>query len=65
MQRVQKGGARDRIEAEDLAFHEEIRAGFLRIARREPKRVSILDAARPLQEVKQQALGILDLLLPP
>lgn len=63
MQRVQKGGARDRIEAESLEFHEKIRAAFLRIAEKEPERVHVLDASRSPKEVESQALEKLDALL--
>lgn len=63
MQRVQKGGKQDRIEAEAPAFHEEIRRAFLRIANREPQRVHLLDATRPPQEVQTLALEKLDALL--
>jgi len=34
----------DRLEREDLAFHERVRGGFLEIAQREPERVVVLDA---------------------
>ncbi len=64
MQRVKKSGVRDRIEGESMEFHEEIRAAFLRIARREPERVFVLDAALPIQEVQKQAWEKLKLLLP-
>lgn len=37
--------ARDTFEARTLAFHERIRAGFLDIARREPVRCAVVDAA--------------------
>lgn len=35
----------DRLEAEDLAFHERVRSGFLEIARKEPVRVVVVDAS--------------------
>jgi len=57
-----KGGM-DRIESESLAFHEMIREAFLRIAKREPERVHILDATKPPQDVERQAMETLDALL--
>ena len=44
-----QAGARgyDRIESEDLAFHQTIRDAFLHIHSQEPKRVIRLDAAQP------------------
>lgn len=41
----------DRISSEGLAFHESVREGYLAIARAEPDRVVVVDAARPFEEV--------------
>ena len=49
----------DRIEARGLEFQEKVREGFLEIAREEPKRVIVLDAAPPPDEIHQQILTIL------
>jgi len=44
--------ARNRFEAAfDLEFHRRVRAGFLDLARQEPKRWRIVDAARPADVV--------------
>jgi dTMP kinase len=40
-------GRGDRFEAEALAVHERIRQGYLAIAREEPARCAVIDAARP------------------
>ncbi|MEO5885913.1 MAG: dTMP kinase [Candidatus Limnocylindrales bacterium] len=41
-----------RFEAEfDLAFHRRVRDGFLALARAEPQRLSIIDAAEPVDRV--------------
>ncbi len=50
LERATKGGA-DRLEAEDLAFHERVRDGFLRIAAEEPGRVVVVDAGGEVAEV--------------
>ncbi|MDD3643536.1 MAG: dTMP kinase [Candidatus Krumholzibacteria bacterium] len=42
---------RDRLELEDRDFHERVREGYLRIASREPGRVTVIDAAMPLEAV--------------
>lgn len=36
----------DRFEAESLAFHERVRAAYLELARAEPERFAVIDAAR-------------------
>jgi dTMP kinase len=41
----------DRFEREEAAFHETLRAAFLAIARAEPQRCAIIDAAAPPREV--------------
>lgn len=53
-----RGGARDRMETEDAAFHERIRNGFLEMGRREPRFV-ILDGARSTAEVQDAAMAAL------
>jgi dTMP kinase len=49
----------DHFEAESVAFHERVREGFLAIARAEPQRVQVLDAARPKEQVHQDILSAL------
>jgi dTMP kinase len=49
-----KGGATgrgDRLEQEDLAFHQRVRAGFLALAREEPSRFVVVDGSRPRDDV--------------
>ena len=43
---------RNRIGAEEIAFHEQVRAGFLAEAQREPQRYLVLDAMRPLADLQ-------------
>jgi dTMP kinase len=57
-QRQSSAGAADRFEAESVAFHERVRAGFLEIARTEPQRVHVLDTTRPVEEVHQEILAV-------
>ena len=40
-----------RFESKGLAFHERLRAEFLRIAEAEPARCAVIDAAGTLDEV--------------
>ena len=52
-----RGGAEDRYERMGTAFHERLRQGFLDIARAEPGRCVVVDAARPLTEVQAAVLA--------
>ena len=45
---------RDRMERKAAAFHHRVRAGFLRLAAREPRRFVTVDASRPAREVRRQ-----------
>lgn len=47
-----------RFENEALAFHERVRNGYLKLARKEPDRFHIIDAGRNADEVTQQMLHI-------
>ena len=48
----------DKLEAEDPAFHERVRACYLRLAEEEPERVRVVDASRSYEEVHQHVLDI-------
>lgn len=41
----------DRMEREEISFHERVRAEYLALARREPERFVVLDASRPIDEL--------------
>lgn len=58
--RGRSGAAADRFEAEVEEFFERVRQGYLRIARNEPQRVRIVDAARGLPDVSAQVTSILE-----
>jgi dTMP kinase len=47
----QRSGDESRFEAEAVAFHEKVRAGYLELARFEPERFRIIDAAQTQNEV--------------
>ncbi|HWG00776.1 MAG TPA: dTMP kinase, partial [Trebonia sp.] len=54
----------DRLEAEPAEFHRRVRAGFLALARAEPSRYIVVDAARPADEVTQEIKDRLREVLP-
>ncbi len=42
---------KDRLEREDLSFHEKVREGYLRLAERHRERVIVIDASRSIDAV--------------
>ena len=54
------GRNEDRFEREKIEFHERVRAGFLELARAEPHRFRIIDAARSSEEVGQEIKNVID-----
>lgn len=48
--RLNEPGGVDRLDAEDLAFYERVRQGYLELAAAEPDRFLIVDSSRPLEE---------------
>ena len=58
--RGRAAGDADRFEAETQAFFERVRAGYLELARREPQRFHVIDAAAPLDSVEARVESILE-----
>jgi dTMP kinase len=52
-------GKSDRLELEDIAFHEKVRKGFIQIANREPGRVKVVDCSESLDSVHQKVVKII------
>ena len=50
----------DRFEREKLQFHEKVRSGFLALARQEPERFRVVDAAQPAADVSLAIRKIID-----
>jgi dTMP kinase len=48
----QTGDEWNRLEVQDLAFHERVRAGYLALAAAEPQRWMLVDATRPVEEIE-------------
>ncbi len=64
MQRARSRGApADRFEQEREQFFERVRNAYLEIARREPRRMHVVDASQPLESVHRQIEAILEALL--
>ena len=58
--RGRSGVAADRFEAEAAEFFERVRQGYLQIARAQPGRVRVIDAAVDLPVVTQQVVRVLE-----
>jgi dTMP kinase len=57
--RNKKLGKNDRLELEDISFHEKVRKGFLQIAAREAGRIKVVDCAESLDGVRQKVVRII------
>lgn len=53
----QRGTFDDRMETLGTQFHENVRTGYLRLARRAKKRIKILDGSKPVTVLKEEVLG--------
>ncbi|MGH6945486.1 MAG: dTMP kinase [Geminicoccaceae bacterium] len=58
LRRRRRAPGANRFERKERAFHEQVRAGFLDLARAEPERCVVVDAARPALEVAGAIRGI-------
>jgi dTMP kinase len=57
-------GRVDRFEEEKIEFHEKVRNGFLELAKAEPQRFRVIDAARSAADVRQGIMDIINRELP-
>lgn len=55
---------RDRMERKPRAFHRRVRRGFLRLARRQRRRVVILDATQSPSAIQRRILKLIEVRLP-
>lgn len=60
MQRARARGDGDRMDNEELAFYRRVREGYLDLADRHPERFAVIDASRPLQDVRAQIASRMD-----
>jgi dTMP kinase len=50
----------DRMEAEEIAFHERVRAGYLALAQEEPHRITVLAPSESVEEIHRKIVRIVD-----
>ncbi len=53
----------DRLEREDVSFHERVRKGFISIAAKEKERVKLLGCSDTVEAVQGKVIGIVDTFL--
>ncbi len=53
-----KGEEMNRLDLEDIAFHERVRAGYHTLAQAEPQRWAIVEADRPVAQVSAEIVRI-------
>ncbi len=53
----------DRLELEDVSFHERVRKGFVSIAAKERERIKLLSCAGSIEEVHSRVIGVVDTFL--
>ncbi len=63
LRRAGERSAPDRFESEQREFFERVRAAYLAIAAREPGRVKVVDASRPLEQVQAQIATVMQAFL--
>ena len=63
LERAGKRSTPDRFESEAFAFFERVRNGYLSLAKAQPDRFRIIDAAQSLQQVSDQVVSALDAFL--
>ncbi len=53
LERKQREGEWNRLDAYDLAFHQRVRAGYLEMAQAEPHRWVVVDASRTIEAIQE------------
>lgn len=55
---------KDRLERMDRSFHERVREGYLELAEAEPRRIKVVDAAGPTEEVHRRVVKLIEEIWP-
>ncbi|MDD5557471.1 MAG: dTMP kinase [bacterium] len=58
-----KSGEGDRLEKEDIGFHERVRQGYLDLARTFPERIKVIDGSGSIEEVSAAIREVVDTVL--
>jgi len=61
LERAKKeSGTMDRIESEQLAFHEQLHRGFHWLHEQNPERISLIDANQPVEHVFERTRDLIN-----
>ncbi|MDJ0652221.1 MAG: dTMP kinase [Simkaniaceae bacterium] len=63
LERARKKDIPDRLEKENIAFHTEVRQGFLSLAKQEPERFYVINGEKGIEDVYQKAMTEIESLL--
>lgn len=58
LKRNERLNKKDRLELEDLEFHERVRRGYLEIASKEPDRIKVINASESIEVVHSEVKNI-------
>ena len=61
MRRVRPAAGIDRMEQEPLKFYEAVRLAYRQLAAREPYRIRVVDAARPIAEIEKEIWDVISM----
>ncbi len=53
----------DRLDLEQLDFHQRVRSAYLNLAKKFPERIVVIDASQKLDDVKKDVIEVLDKIL--
>ncbi|HEX6484537.1 MAG TPA: dTMP kinase [Ktedonobacteraceae bacterium] len=54
---------RNRLDVETQSFHRRVRDGFRALARAHPERIKVVDASRPIPQIQQKVISLIEPLL--
>ncbi len=60
LMRNRKIQKQDRLELEDVSFHEKVRKGFISIAANEPERIKLIDCSGDIEAVHKKVIDLVE-----
>jgi dTMP kinase len=63
LRRNRQANKEDRLELEEISFHERVRKGFISIAAKEPERIRLVDCSGNIETVRRKVVDLADTFL--